>query len=229
MFLYETHLHTYPVSRCAHAGVREVAEFYKNAGFAGIFITNHFLDGNINIDSNLPYEERIHFYFSDYEQAVQVGREIGLDVFCGVEMSHYGTDFLIYGLDKQWFLAHPEIMGMEKSEQLRLMDEYGALIIQAHPFRAAFYIDHIRLFPSRVHGAEIYNGANTEFENKLAKQYAENFDLIPFAGTDNHFDKKRQWFGGMQTDTPIADEADFVDRVKNGRAVPFCREIGDAT
>ena len=32
MYLYETHLHTYPVSRCAGATVREVLEFYKEIG-----------------------------------------------------------------------------------------------------------------------------------------------------------------------------------------------------
>ena len=50
MYKYETHLHTSPVSRCASAGVKEHLEFYKNLGYDGIFITNHFLDGNINID-----------------------------------------------------------------------------------------------------------------------------------------------------------------------------------
>ena len=227
MFLYETHLHTFPVSRCAHASVRENLEFYKSAGYAGVFITNHFLDGNINIDHRLPYEERIRFYFSDYEEAVGIGGEIGLPVFCGVEMSYGGTDFLIYGLDKQWFLSHPEIMDMKKSEQLALMDSFGALIIQAHPFRAAHYIDHVRLYPSAVHGAEIYNACNTDFENTVAEQYARNYGLIPFAGTDNHFAGGQRLFGGMQTETPIADEFDFIARVKNGSAVPFRREIGD--
>ena len=66
-YLYETHLHTYPVSKCAKVGVREVVEFYKEKGYEGIFITNHFIDGNINVDRALPYEERIQFFFSDYE------------------------------------------------------------------------------------------------------------------------------------------------------------------
>jgi len=221
MFLYETHLHTYPVSRCAHAGVREVAEFYKNAGYTGIFITNHFLDGNINIDANLPYEERIHFYFSDYEQAVQVGREIGLDVFCGVEMSHYGTDFLIYGLDKQWFLAHPEIMGMEKSEQLRLMDEYGALIIQAHPFREGRGIHLLRLYPRCVHGVETYNACRSDFKNHMAEVYAKEYGLLSFAGSDNHKGIDRPTLGGMEGDALLVDEWDFVRRVKAGEMRPF--------
>ena len=32
-FLYETHLHTYPVSKCARVGVKEVVEFYKENGY----------------------------------------------------------------------------------------------------------------------------------------------------------------------------------------------------
>ena len=50
MYKYETHLHTYPVSGCAKAGVRESLEFYKSLGYDGVFITNHFLDGNVNLD-----------------------------------------------------------------------------------------------------------------------------------------------------------------------------------
>ena len=97
MYKYETHLHTYPVSRCGKAHVCESLDFYKQKGYDGVFITNHFLDGNINIDSSVPYEERIEFYFSDYEKGVELGKEIGISVFFGVESSYKGTDIsLIY-------------------------------------------------------------------------------------------------------------------------------------
>lgn len=47
----ETHLHTYhPVSKCAHAGVRETLLFYKEFDYDGVFITDHFIDGNINYE-----------------------------------------------------------------------------------------------------------------------------------------------------------------------------------
>ncbi|MBR5261076.1 MAG: hypothetical protein IKV47_02770, partial [Oscillospiraceae bacterium] len=121
MFLYETHLHTYPVSLCAHVSVSDTVKFYKSAGYAGIFITNHFIDATITIDHRLPYEERINFIFSDYEEASDLGAEIGLDVFCGLEMSYNGSDFLVYGLDKKWYLDHPELEGMKKSDELRLL------------------------------------------------------------------------------------------------------------
>ena len=114
MYKYETHLHTYPVSKCASAGVRETLEYYKKLGYEGVFITNHFLDGYINISSDLPYGEKIDFYFSDYEKGVQLGKDMGISVFLGIESSYKGTDFLIYGLDKEWYLAHPEIMNMKK-------------------------------------------------------------------------------------------------------------------
>lgn len=221
MFLYETHLHTSPVSECARVGVRENLEFYKSLGYAGVFITNHFIDGNISIDRNRPYDEKINFFFSDYEAALDIAKEIGIDVFCGIEMSYKGTDFLVYGLDKAWFLAHPEIEGMKKTDELTLMAESGALIIQAHPFREAPYINHIRLFPRHVHGIEVYNANRSDFENRMAEQYADNYSLIHFAGTDNHLGQNQKNLGGVKFETPISDELHFVERVKNGEAIPF--------
>jgi hypothetical protein len=220
-YLYETHLHTLPVSKCARAGVKENLDFYKKLGYAGVFITNHFLDGNISCDSSLPYAEKIEFYFADYEQALEYGKKIGISVFFGIESSYNGTDFLVYGLDKAWYLSHPEIEGMKRTELLTLMRDSGALIIQAHPFREASYINHIRLFPRHVHGVEVYNACRTDFENKLAKEYAKNYGLLSFAGTDNHVAGQKSVLGGMCSRTPIVDELDFVNRVKNGEMKPF--------
>ena len=56
MFLYETHLHTSPVSKCGNATAAESLAFYKELGYDGVFITNHFLDGNLNYDRSAPYD-----------------------------------------------------------------------------------------------------------------------------------------------------------------------------
>ena len=224
-YLYETHLHTYPVSKCAHTTVRETLEAYVAFGYDGVFITNHFLDGNINIDRSLPYEERIRFYFSDYEEAVRIGKELGIQVFFGVEMSYGGTDFLVYGLDKEWFLAHPEIEDMKYSARLSYLGEAGALIIQAHPFREAAYIDHIRLFPRNVYGVETYNACRTPFENNMAELYAKHYGLHEFSGSDNHHGGKQKCLGGMQSETLIEDEQDFISRYKNGELCLIRKEI----
>ena len=221
MYRYETHLHTSPVSGCAKASVRENLEFYKSLGFAGVFITNHFLDGNLAISQSKPYEERLDFYYSDYQEALRIGAELGIAVFDGLEMSHGGTDFLIYGLHQDWFLAHPELMQLPKSQQLPMLMAEGALVIQAHPYREAHFIDHIRLFPRCVHGVEVYNACRTELENRMALHYADSYSLLHFYGTDNHLAGNRTTFAGMESETPLVDEQDFVRRVLSGEMKPF--------
>ena len=219
-YRYETHLHTSPVSKCARSTVREMLTFYKSLDYKGVFITNHFIDGNISCDRDSSVEEQLRFYFSDYEEGLRVGREIGIDVFLGIECSYAGTDFLIYGLDPEWYFSHPEILSMRKSQMLPLLMEAGALVIQAHPYREAAYIDHIRLFPRCIHGTELYNACRTDFENGMAEAYAKCYDLIPFAGSDIHRAPQKK-LGGMESDTPITDERDFVSRVKSGEITPF--------
>lgn len=219
MYKYETHLHTSPVSGCAIADVEETVQYYKELGYDGIFITNHFTP---DIDhSERTYEEKIDFYFSDYEKASDLSETIGIKVFCGVETTYGGTDFLVYGLDKEWFLNHPEIMDMRQSDKLTFMRENGALIIQAHPFRDSWYIDHIRLFPKNIDGVEIMNANRPDEENDFAKMYCEHYGLIKFAGSDNHSASKQKKLFGVCFDEPICSVEEFIAKTKNGRAEVF--------
>ena len=225
MYKYETHLHTSPISKCASGTVRECLEFYKKLNYDGVFITNHFLDGNINVDRQLSYEEKINFYFSDYEDGFEIGKELGIKVFPGVEISYKGTDFLIYGLSKEWYLAHPEIMEMKKSVELKLMMDSGALVIHAHPYRESSYIDHIRLFPRCVNGVETLNASRKKEENEMAELYRKHYGLLNFAGSDNHAAGKATHLAGMQSETEIISEEDFVNKVKNGELKIFSTEL----
>jgi len=221
MYRYETHLHTRPVSKCGKVSVEENLSFYKKLGFAGVFVTNHFLDGNINFDKTAPYEDQIEFYFSDLEEARRLGAQMGIQAFGGVEMTFKRTDFLVYGLDKAWYLAHPEIMEMEKHVLLPFLQETGALVIQAHPFREGRGIHLLRLYPRCVHGVETYNACRSDFENHMAEVYAKEYGLLSFAGSDNHKGIDRPTLGGMEGDALLVDEWDFVRRVKAGEMRPF--------
>ncbi len=227
-YLYETHCHTLPVSKCAKVSARETVEFYKKLGYAGVFITNHFIDSPQDVDPNLPFAEKLRYFFSGYEEAKRVGDGIGIDVFPGVELGYNGTHFLVYGLDEAWYLAHPEILDMPTSRELQLLRDAGALVMQAHPCRESNGIDHIRLFPRCTHGAEMYNANRTDFENEMAEAYVKNYGLIPFAGSDNHVGPRQVKLGGMRLAAPIASAADFVRAVKAGEALPFRRMPSDA-
>ena len=224
MYLYETHLHTFPISACGKAGVRESLEYYKSAGYAGVFMTDHFIDANFDRSAReWSYADRIKRYFSAYEEGRLVGEEIGLSVFYGFEMAHRWAHILVYGIDEEWCLSHPDMDKMKKSELLTLLREDGALLIQAHPFRTVE--TEIILYPNHVHGVEIYNGSRGDFENKLAVQYAENYGLLPFAGSDNHRggDHERG-FGGIATQTPIQDAREIKDIVIGGKYRVFARD-----
>ncbi len=169
-YLYETHLHTLPVSACARAELRETLECYRQAGYAGVFLTNHFLDSNIDRSiRELPYHQRIDYYFDSCEEGRRIGEAPGFSVFPGIEMGYGGTDFLVYGIDREWCHAHEDMDRMPKSQLLELMREQGALLIQAHPFRESRSIDHIRLFPRHVH-------------DNLGDR---DTHLMPYAGTMN--------------------------------------------
>ena len=221
MYRYETHLHTFPVSKCAKVDVRGNLEFYKELGYDGVFITNHFLDGNTSVSSELNYSEKINAYFADYEEGLEIGKELGIKVFFGVEMSYAGTDFLVYGLDKEWFLAHPEIMDMKKSEELAFLIENGALVIQAHPYREDRHINHIRLFPRCVHGVEVINASRPDFENAMADAYANAYQLLKIAGSDNHAGNNAKRLAGIETSSPLLNEQDFISKVKSGDITLF--------
>ena len=111
-----------------------------------------------------------------------------------------------------------------------------AAINSALPFRSEsvrssketdYYIDHIRLFPRHVHGVETFNACRNDFVNQMAELYAKKYELIPFSGSDNHRGAGIKNLGGMSSDTPIKDEYDFIERVKNGemKLVKIKREI----
>ena len=226
MYKYETHLHTAPVSACARATIREQMEFYKSKGYDGIFVTNHFIDGNFCHEMrDKSYAERIEFFFSAYEEGKKLEEEIGIKVFYGLEAAGAG-EFLVYGLDKQWFLDHPEIEGMQKSKQLQLYMDNGALIINAHPFREASYIDHIQLFPRHVHGVEVVNAAQPSLANSMAKLYAEKYELLMFAGSDNHGGYQEN-IAGVECDEPVENELDFVAKAKAGKLRYFCENCNE--
>ena len=231
-YKYETHCHTSPVSRCGKASVEETVSFYKKLGYDGLFLTNHFLDGNINPEARtLPYRDSIEYYFSDYEKAVIFGRELGIKVFPGVELSYKGTDFLIYGLDKDWYKDHPEILDMKKTDELALMMEEGAFVIQAHPYREANYIDHIRLFPRSVHGVEVINSYQAWESNEMAALYAQKYGLLTTAGSDNHYGSRvfdrliekgfRPEIAGMYSETPVNSVDDYISGVRSGELKIF--------
>ena len=159
-YKYETHMHTREASACASSTGAEMARAHKQAGYTGIFVTDHFFNGNSAIPRELPWQERVERFCLGYEHAREEGERIGLQVFFGFEYAYHGAEFLVYNLDKQWLLAHENIDLGSPRQALLQMHQSGAFVIQAHPFRERNYIDHIQLFPRDIDGVEAVNAAH---------------------------------------------------------------------
>lgn len=217
-YKYDTHVHTSEVSGCARTTGVEMAEAYKAKGYDGIIITDHFFNGNSAVPRDLPWEERIELFCKGYENSKKRGDEIGLSVFFGWEYTYWGSDFLTYGLDKQWLTEHPEIMDIHIWEYADLVHASGGFIVHAHPFRLYDYIKMLALIPNKVDAIETINASNRQEENERAKWYAESYGLPVTAGSDSH-NANNLLGGGIITDTEIKTISDYADILKNGGIV----------
>lgn len=215
LYKVETHLHTAQGSACAHSTGAEVARAHREAGYDTIIITDHFFGGNTAVPRDLPWEERINLFCSGYEQAKEEGDKIGLVVLFGLEWAWKGTEFLTYGLDKDYLLAHPEMEEWDIPEYLTQVRGAGAFISHAHPFRRAPYLTgEIRLIPEFVDAVEVYNCGNAKLEYNLeALEYAKKHGLAMTSGSDGH-DVHEMRGGGMRFATPMNTMADFIRAVR---------------
>lgn len=224
VYKYETHTHTSLVSRCSRITPENLVRYYKKLGYSGVFITDHFLNGNTTVSKELSWQDQIHRFCDGYDKAFKEGQKIGLDVFFGLEYSYEGTDFLTYGLDKQWLLDHPDLLTLSLGEYCDLVRAEGGIIVHAHPFREDFYIDMIRLIPRKVDAIEVLNAGRTDFENDCARQYADTYQLKLFAGTDTHHDQQTI-LHGIQLKRRLENERDMIQALNLGEIEVFSQLI----
>ncbi len=183
-YKYETHLHTAEVSRCAKHSAEEFVRFYNERGYTGIFITDHFFNGNTTVPPDLPWVQRVDLFCRGYEHAAAEGAKTGLDVFFGWEYSYDWAHLLTYGLDREWLLAHPDLLEWPVLDYLDRVHADGGFIVHAHPFREKIQILH--LFPGRIDAVEVLNSGRSDDANRHALDYAESFRLPQTAGSDIH-------------------------------------------
>lgn len=225
-YVYETHLHTNEGSKCAVSSGAEMAGAAFEAGYTGIIVTNHFIGGNTAVDTNLPWKEWVDGFCKGYENAKAEGDKIGLQVFFGWESGFRGTEFLIFGLDKDWLYSHPEINGCTIPEQYEIVKKSGGLVIQAHPYRKEDYIPEVRVFPEFSDGAETVNATHSSKLSKshnipewddMAEKYASENNLLRTAGSDVH--SVNMLGGGMAFGRKLSDINEFIEAVRNREGI----------
>ena len=224
-YFYETHLHTNASSACGKASPEDMVVACKEYGYTGIIVTEHNWGGNTCIDRNLPWEEMVSEYCKAYERAKKKGDEIGIDVFFGYEAGYNGTEFLIYGVDEEFMILHPELRKASIEEQFQIIHSGGGIVVHAHPFRIAPYIPEIRLFPEYIDAIEGVNASHTgsasehpalhpEYDVR-AREYAKKLGIPMTAGSDVH--SANIIGGGIRTKRRLKDIHDFNELILSGK------------
>lgn len=206
-YLYDCHVHTSEVSPCGKVPAQEMAQLYKEAGYSGIVVTDHYYDGYFNTLTG-SWDKQVDAYLMGYRMAKAVGDEIGLDVLLGLELRFVGSpeDYLVYGVDEEFLRTYPRLYEYTLMSFYDLVEDMDILIIQAHPFRPGLKVAS----PHLLHGVEVYNGnPRHNSRNDLALEYGERHRLIMTASSDAHQygDIGR---GGMYLSTPIQNGRELV-------------------
>lgn len=221
-YLYETHMHTREGSACGQSSGQDMAISYKNAGYTGVIVTDHNWYGNTAVDRSLPWEEWVDRFFEGYRNVKKAGDEIDLQVFPGYEAGYNGPEFLIYGLTPEDVKKHPELKDATIPMQLEIVRSLSGMVIQAHPYRSAWYIEMARTYPEYVDGVEIINASHSnptnhnrekKICNDLAIEYAKKQNLPGTAGSDQH--SVASIGGGVAFPTKLESIEDYIDRIKS--------------
>ena len=114
-YLYETHCHTDESSRCGKVKGAEVARMYKEAGYSGIVVTDHFNSYTFDKAGLTKWEDMIAFHMAGYRAAKALEDE-DFTVLYGLELrfeAENDNDYLVYGVDEDYLRAHPFLCYME--------------------------------------------------------------------------------------------------------------------
>ncbi|MFP4364646.1 MAG: PHP-associated domain-containing protein [Spirochaetia bacterium] len=185
-YLLDTHVHTSEVSPCGRVPGAELPRLYKEAGFDGIIITDHFLQAIPVFKSRKNWIESINAFLEGYKNARLAGEAVGLDVFLGAELRFSGrdtNDYLLFGLTEEKLKRLGPVFQQDLARVKPVLETEEVLVVQAHPYRGAgpapaYLLD----------GVEAYNGhKGHESFNHTARAFGNQHHLIQTGGSDCHY------------------------------------------
>ncbi|NLX64705.1 MAG: PHP domain-containing protein [Clostridiaceae bacterium] len=216
-FKYDTHVHTKEVSFCGKVPAIEVVKLYKDAGYHGIVVTDHYFDYFFESLESLTWDEKIDCYLKGYNMALEAGKKLGLKVILGMEIrfTENENDYLVYGFDEEFLRDNKELYKLSLKEFRELTKDKNILIFQAHPFRPAM----IPAPPELLDGIEIFNGnPRHNSNNDLAYEYALKNRLLMLSGSDFHH-RGDVAAGGIVISRSIDNSREFSDIIRNNKII----------
>lgn len=214
-YMYETHFHTSDVSTCANISAEEAVQLYKNAGYSGVVVTDHFsLECFEKKYTGETWAEKIDYFLRGYRSAQKHATDT-FSVMLGIELRfpENDNDYLVYGVDEKFLYEHEEIISMTAKQFKKVAEKNQLTFIQAHPFR----IDSNITNPRYIDGIEIYNGNKRhDSSNNMAKMWAKKHGFITTSGSDFH-EYEDLARGGVSLDRFVQDVKEFRAELLSGR------------
>ena len=213
-YKYELHAHTKNTSWCGQLDAEELVNKYKQAGYSGIVITDHYSPMTFRISEFFNKKKAIDHFLEGYKKAKKFETE-DFSVLLGVELRFYATvnDYLIYGVNKEMLYELPFLLSLYIKRASKLFRERGCIFIQAHPFRK-----HItRAKPEYLDGVEVFNAKADKEANDNSLKWAEEINAkIKTSGSDCHRETG-VGLGGIITEEPIKNNDDLIRILKSGK------------
>lgn len=212
--LFELHAHTAESSGCGKIPAAEMVRLYREAGYQGMVITDHFAPRCLIDQPGLTQQEKFQLQQKGYYEALKAAQGTDFVVLYGVELRFEGSvnDYLVFGSDPEFWMECPELFPMKLKEFYPMAKANGILIYQAHPFRN----DMVVMPPEFVDGYEVFNGnVRQKSRNVIARAWAKLHNKPAISGSDAHQlpDLCR---GGIAAQRPIRSNTDLVSVLTSG-------------
>ncbi|MBQ7014990.1 MAG: PHP domain-containing protein [Clostridia bacterium] len=210
MYKIELHAHTKPISGCGQLTPEELVKAYKDVGYSGIVIANHFTNDFFIEES----EEELQRYMTAYKEAEEAGEKYGVKIFWGAEFrfSPQIQDFLVYGVTESLLRKMMHAFDYTFEEFRALVKSEGGLFVQAHPFR---HLDLI-IPLTDLDGIELYNmHAKHNSKNDLTELLLTKYKVgFATSGSDCHeYDSVGR--GGILCEKMPENNAELCDILRN--------------
>ena len=186
--LIDMHAHTSAISPCCLIPAPEVLAEAKAAGLDGIVLTNHYDKSYVKDGDAAAFARR---YLDEFEYTRECGNVAGMCVIFGIEVTmakHQNVHMLVYGVDEEFLMAHPDLYDCTQEELYALVHAYGGAMIQAHPFRGGRkLLDTKYMDGVEINCHPLYNESRWEDLVKIA----DDSRFIVTCGGDYHADTYR--------------------------------------
>lgn len=186
-YKYELHCHCREISPCGWLSASRTAALYRQAGYDGIVLTDHFRTDIIGLLDGKSWEEKVDSLWKPYRELKKEYN--GTDFFIGrgleIRFDNNENDILLYGFSEELFLEEGQkwtAMGLPAFYE-RYQNEM--LLIQAHPNRKATTYQEPLAY---LHGIEVKNTSprNDNYNEITERTAKEHPWLIATGGSDCH-------------------------------------------